>query len=193
MKKMRMIVLAAFAAVSMSVSAQESFQTFYLQYNPSSQKISYDGHSTSTSFNGLSLGYSYATPLGGIPLYLEFGGAAQWFFKSEDDTKTNLISVKIPVNLLYSFEVSDVVKIQPYAGVYGRVNIIGKTKDDYADESWDWFSDGDAKRFQLGLNGGLRVSFNDYVFLGAGYYYDLMKIQEHTHFEGFDLTLGLVF
>ena len=194
-----MIMLAAFAAVSMSVSAQEAFQTFYLQYNPSWQKYSHNSYTLSTSYNELSLGYSYAMPVASFPLYVEFGGAVQWAFKSEDndgyDTTSNLIAAKIPVNALYGIQVSDAITILPYAGPYFRFNILGKNKVKHGgqSETTDWFSDGDAKRFQIGLNAGCRVNIKDTFFAGVGYYYDLMKIQEHTHFEGIDITIGLLF
>lgn len=195
MKKIMMI--AAFAAMCLTASAQ--FQTFYLQYNPSSQKYSHSGTSISTTFNELSLGYSYAMPVASIPLYVEFGGAVQWAFRSDSehgmDIKSNLLAVKVPVNALYGFHVSDKITILPYVGPYFRFNIIGKTKEEYGghSETHDWFSDLDAKRFQIGLNAGCRVNINDFFFAGVGYYYDLMKIQEDTHFEGFDITVGLLF
>ena len=98
MKKIRTIVLAAFAALSMSASAQEPFATFYLQYNPTQfhHKEIY-GADTKDYFNQVAIGYNYATPLFGIPLYLEFGGAFQYSFKSGDGYKVNMLAGKIPV------------------------------------------------------------------------------------------------
>ena len=185
----------AVAASAMSASAQEPFGTVYLQYNPSWQKYSHNSYTVSTTYNELSLGYSYAMPVASFPLYVEFGGAVQWAFKSENDQKSNLLAVKVPVNALYGIQVSDAITILPYAGPYFRFNILGKTKDEHGNhsETYDWFSDGDAKRFQIGLNAGCRVNIKDTFFAGVGYYYDLMKIQEHTHFEGIDITIGLLF
>lgn len=196
MFKMRSIILAAFAVVSMSASAQQPFGTVYLQYNPSlfdlnQLIVSHDGHSTSTSYDAISLGYNYATPMFGIPLYLEFGGAIQWGFKYKDNYKTNMLALKIPLNVVYSIDISDSFSILPYAGAYGRFSFLAKTKYDEKPESYDWFSDGDAKRFQIGLNAGCRFRINQFT-IGAGYYYDLMKIEDHTHFEGFELTIGMV-
>ena len=196
MRKIRSIILATFAVVSMSASAQEPFGTVYLQYNPSlfdlnQLIVSHDGHSVSTTYDAISLGYNYATPMFGIPLFLEFGGAIQWGFKYKDNYKTNMLALKIPLNVVYSIDISDSFSILPYAGAYGRFNLLAKTKYDEKPESYDWFSDGDAKRFQIGLNAGCRFRINQFT-IGAGYYYDLMKIEDHTHFEGFELTMGMV-
>lgn len=191
MKKIRTIVLAAFAALSMSASAQEPFATFYLQYNPTQfhHKEIY-GADTKDYFNQVAIGYNYATPLFGIPLYLEFGGAFQYSFKSGDGYKVNMLAGKIPVNLLYSFDVSESVRIQPYAGTYGRFNFLAKTKPD-EEEAINWFdSPQDGKRFQMGLQGGIKFVFSD-VVIGGGYYYDLMNIMSDSHFEGFEITIGM--
>jgi len=191
MKKIRMIMLAVFAIISMSASAQEPFATFYAQYNPTYLKYDKSNKDFSDYYNGITIGYNYATPFFGIPLYLEFGGAAQWSFRYKDGYSTNLIALKVPVNVLFSINVSDAFKIQPYGGVYGRFFLLGKTKPDYQ-ESINWFSYyDDAKRFQMGLNAGVKFVISDFT-IGGGYYYDFMKIRDHYHFEGFDITLGMV-
>ncbi len=235
MRKLRLFAMAAFAAFCMSATAQvtygndyqyqpekkssyagdnEAFSTLYVQFNPSTIKTKSHGSSDSESCTAFSLGYSYALPLGDIPLYLEFGGAVQWFFKSTDYTdydpysgatinekqKFNMIALKIPVNVMYSFNVSESFSIQPYAGIYARVNILAKTK--VGDESADMFSKDDMgdiawKRFQVGWNAGCKFRIAQKLTIGAGYYMDLIKIMsynEHkTHFQGFDITLGLNF
>lgn len=242
MKKLRLFALAAFAAISMSATAQvtygndyqyqpeksskssygydnESFGTLYLQYNPSQLKTKSHGSSNSESVHGITLGYSHALPLADIPLYLEFGGAVQYFFKSMDYTdydvdwetgnysttkekaKFSMLAFKIPVNVMYSFNISDAVSIIPYAGVYGRFNILAQQK--VGDEKINYFSKDDMgddfvwKRFQVGWNAGCKFRFAQKFLVGAGYYMDLMKVmsyKEHkTHFQGFDITLGLTF
>ena len=185
-------MIAAMALMSTGAFAQ--FQTFYLQYSPASEKYSHDGYSVSTSFNQLALGYSYGMPImDAVPLCVEFGGRVEWAFKSEDGAKSNLVAFKVPINAVYTFNISDAFSIQPYAGPFFRFNIIGKTKYDGHDDSYDWFSDGDCKRFQIGLAAGARFCFSETFFAGVGYSYDLMKIQNHTHFEGVEITAGLLF
>lgn len=224
MKKLRFLALAAMAALAVSVSAQvtygndyqykptsgtlygadnESFGLFYAQYNLTTEHITVTNHdSENTSLNGVTLGYSHFIPLGDIPLSLSPGAAVQWFFKSKDGHKTNMISAKIPVNLVYSFQVSDNFRIEPYAGIYGRINIWGQEKvgDESANIlSSDDFGDAACKRFQLGWNAGVQFRITEAFTIGAGYFMDLMKLQNYssgkhdikTNFQGFDFTLGI--
>jgi opacity protein-like surface antigen len=224
MKKLRFLALAAMAALAVSVSAQvtygndyqykptsgtlygadnESFGLFYAQYNLTTEHITVTNHdSENTSLNGVTLGYSHFIPLGDIPLFLSPGAAVQWFFKSKDGHKTNMISAKIPVNLVYSFQVSDNFRIEPYAGIYGRINIWGQEKvgDESANIlSSDDFGDAACKRFQLGWNAGVQFRITEAFTIGAGYFMDLMKLQNYssgkhdvkTNFQGFDFTLGI--
>ena len=224
MKKLRFLALAAMAAFAVSVSAQvtygndyqykpssgtlygadnESFGLFYAQYNLTTEHMTVTNHdSENTSLNGVTLGYSHFIPLGDIPLFLSLGAAAQWFFKNKDEHKTNMISAKIPVNLMYSFQVSDNFRIEPYAGIYGRINIWGQEK--YGDKSLNILSSDDlgdlaCKRFQLGWNAGVQFRITEAFTIGAGYFMDLMKLQNYssgkhdikTNFQGFDFTLGI--
>lgn len=234
MKKLRFLALAAMAAFAVSVSAQvtygndyqykpssgtlygadnESFGLFYAQYNLTTAHNTVTNHdSENTSFNGVTLGYSHFIPLGDIPLFLSVGAAAQWFFKSEGSksdilsANINMISAKIPLNLMYSFQVSDNFRIEPYAGIYGRVNIWGQAKRTDGSISVnanilssDDFGDAACKRFQLGWNAGVQFRITEAFTIGAGYFMDLMKLQNYssgkhdikTNFQGFDFTLGI--
>ncbi len=227
MKQLRLFAVAAMAAISMSAMAQvtygydheykptsstiygsdnEAFGLFYVQYSPSKWNFKSKNHgSTETdteNINVLSLGYSHFIPLGDIPLFLAPGAAVQWFFSSNHGNKTNMISVKIPVNLMYSIQVSDAFRIEPYAGVYGRFNIWGEIKGDSGEKINLFDSELDdyaGKRFQLGWNAGLNFRITDAFTIGAGYYMDLLKFvsaehNEHKyteHFSGFEFTLGV--
>lgn len=192
-----------------SGSDVQGFGTLFVQYSPSSLKSKEHDVSVSQSVNVLSLGYTYAQPLGGIPLYLEFGAAAQWYFKykTEDGAKDkfNMIAIKIPVNVMYSFDISDAFSIMPYAGVYGRVNILAKEKVTYDGETiedvdyFDKDKQGDFawKRFQLGFDAGCKFRFAQKFAVGVGYYMDLMKVMSYkkhkSNFQGFDISLGFTF
>lgn len=194
MKKLRLIILAAFAVVSMSAMAQEAFSTFYAQYNISNMKMSYEGHSSSEGFSAASLGYSYAFPLSDA-LYMDLGVAGTYSWKSENGAKFNMASAKIPINVFYGFEVSDGIFIDPFVGAYARVGIWGEEK--YDGESVDIFKDWEdggwgAKRFQVGIQGGVRVRLNKFI-IGASYNQDLMEFAEHTKINSIDLTLGVTF
>lgn len=220
-----------------SSSDNEAFGTFFLQYNPTwmYSKMSSGSFSASNTelIHGFSLGYLESIPLGDIPLYIEFGGAVQYFFKSKDlknsgydysdydwdeylyddfggssnhKQKFTMLSLKIPVDVMYSFDVSDGFSIQPYAGIYTRINIIGKEK--IGDESINIFSkddmgdDGAYNRFQVGLQAGCKFRIGQKFTAGIGYYRDiapkLFNYSEHgakssVIFHGLDITLGLNF
>ena len=222
-----------------SASDNEAFGTFFLQYNPTwmYSKSSYGSYSASNTelIHGFSLGYLESIPLGDIPLYIEFGGAVQYFFKSRDAHETgfdpayyddddwydyyddfggsshnkvkfSMLSVKIPVDVMYSFDVSDGLSIQPYAGIYTRINIIGKEK--IGDESINIFSkddmgdDGAYNRFQAGLQAGCKFRIGQKFTAGIGYFRDIapkfFKYKEHGYdssviLHGLDITLGLNF
>lgn len=195
MKKIRLMALAAFAVISMSAMAQEGFGSLYAQYNISNMKMSYDGHSHSEGYNAASLGYSYAIPMSDA-LYLDLGVAGIYSWKSKDGSKLNMASAKIPINVFYGFEISDGIYIDPFAGVYARVGIWGETKYDGGkgvDIFKDWEDGGmGAKRFQVGLQGGVRLRLNKFL-IGASYNQDLMEFAEHTKINSIDLTLGVVF
>ena len=195
------MALAAFAAVCMSASAEEPFSTFYFQYNLSYLKCdkthleqnNIRHNPVKEQFNELTLGYNYATPLFNIPLFLEFGGAVQWAFQSDNGYKTNILALKAPVNLLLSINICDDFKIQPYGGIYGRANLLAKSKPDEA-ESINWFKKDTmhAYRFQVGFNAGVKFAIGETVCIGGGYYRDLTDLCKDYHFEGWDFTIGMV-
>ena len=218
-------------------SDNEGFGLFYIQYNPSkyhakakSTHGELEAGTDNQTWNALSLGYSYYIPLGDIPLFIAPGVAAQWYFYSdktsymnelyygdnynvEQEVKCNMISAKIPINLMYSFEISDAFRIEPYAGVYGRINIWGEDKveetmgGEKMSESLNLFDKDDMgeylkwKRFQFGWNAGVNFRITDAFTIGAGYYMDLTKVVDASHngselktnFQGFDITLGVNF
>ena len=226
----------------------ENFGLFYIQYSPSKlrSKTSFGGTSASDSesVNVLSLGYTYHISLGeNLPLYLCPGGAVQWFFKSKKEkivdyyaysssllpseflnseytSKLNMISIKIPVTLMYSFELGEALRIEPYAGVYGRVNLWAERKATY-DSGALWkvnpfdkkeIGEQDVwKRIQAGWTAGVNFRITNAFTIGAGYYMDLLKLSSYeadyknqvgnmggtykasSHFDGFDITLGVNF
>ena len=188
---------------SYSPAVVAPFQTFYAQWNFASAKSTYKGHSEShsDSYNGGGLGYSYAFPLSAtIPLYIEPGIAAQYFFRSKDDVNTNIISATIPVNILYSFPAADILNIEPFAGLYARGNIWGEVKSH--GHSYNLFKkeseNGEGyDRFQFGFQAGLRLRIAQKFFIGGAYVQDLNGIYDHDGFKiklhSFTVTVGSVF
>ena len=135
----------ASAAAAGVLAAPVAFSSVYLQYNFESQKVKSGSHSESESGNSVSAGYNYAFPISStLPLYVEAGIAAKYVWKSEDGQKFNMLSAKVPVNLLFSYPVNESFAIEPYAGIYLRGNIFGKLKyDSDSDSDYGWDDDDD--------------------------------------------------
>lgn len=119
------------SAAAAGLMAPVAFSSVYLQYNFESEKVKAGSHSESESGNSVSAGYNYAFPISGtLPLYVEAGIAAKYVWKDKNGQKFNMLSAKVPVNLLYSYPVNESFAIEPYAGLYLRGNIFGKIKYD---------------------------------------------------------------
>lgn len=119
------------SAAAAGLMAPVAFSSVYLQYNFESEKVKAGSHSESESGNSVSAGYNYAFPISGtLPLYVEAGIAAKYVWKNKDGQKFNMLSAKVPVNLLFSYPVNESFSIEPYAGLYLRGNIFGKIKYD---------------------------------------------------------------
>jgi opacity protein-like surface antigen len=215
MKSIKALFTAALLAVSTSVWAQsantgvsssdnEGWKTFYLQWNPST--LSPSG-GESSSFTGLSLGINNATSLtSSIPLYLEYGIGLQYSFKSETEgsfkTSFNLFSAKIPVSLVYDFQIPNTnIAIDPYVGVDLRGNVFGNIKYEYGGESqsYNLFSKDDMgdgntwKRFQFGWHVGVNAKFNNKFLVGVSYGTDFTDISEKVKIHTASITLGFCY
>ena len=209
MKRIRIILMAVLAAVSLTASAQEPFTTLHFLYSPT--RLTYSTNEDTEKFNAVAFGATYAQPIESSSFYVEFGGLVEWYFNTQAkgfvngdnkyfDGKTNIVSVKIPLNALYSIDVSDNFRIQPYGGVYMRYNVWGEARYTLEQNVTTFklfdkvdMGDGAYKRFQMGATGGCRLCFCDFISLSAAYYYDLTKVKENGRFQGVDLTLGFVF
>ena len=186
----------------------ENFSTIYLQYNPITMK--YDDGDSET-LTGVSLGFNHAFSLSqSVPLYLEPGIGLQYAFLSKDKErrkdKWNMFSAKIPVSLLYKFDIANSeFSIVPNAGIDFRVNIIGKYKREYtdgsgSDKSYKLFSEDDMKgdkwnRFQVGWHVGVNFMYANKFLLGASYGTDFSKMADEDNLKArtFSLTLGYCF
>lgn len=204
--------------------ASSGYNLFYLQYNAESMRYSKSGFSSSSSCSSISAGFSRGFGISSdLPLYIEAGGALKYIWNKENGVTFSMLSLKVPVNVVYSFAISDAFSIEPYAGFYLRGNLIGKEKyenkggwdDDWDDWDDDWddtdwsgstsvkdeinlFSKDDMgddawNRFQFGAQLGVRARINNMFVVGLGYTTDLSNITDNTKFNSFDVTLGITF
>ena len=211
------------------LSAASGYNLVYVQYNAETMKYSKSGNSSSTSYNSVSAGFARVFGVSTAPIMLEAGVAAKYIWKDKDGVKDNMLSVKTPINVIYPHAFSDAFSLEPYAGFYLRLNVLGKRKvsggggsyydddDDYwgDDDYWDdddegyWegpsgkssidlFSKDDMgdnrfKRFQMGIQVGVRARINNKFVVGVGYSQDMLNITDHTKFNSWDFTLGFCF
>ena len=151
---------------SSSVST-DGWSTIWVEWNPVSIKHDEKG-ADNESATGFSVGYSQAFSVTqNMPLFIEAGLGIQYTFNSQDmgelldydfDTdvmdpqlKTNLFSVKIPVNLIYAFQVpNSSVRIMPFIGANLRFNISGKNKLDMnlTDDTVEYLEDVYGKKWK---------------------------------------------
>lgn len=249
MKAIKLLAVAALLAASTTVSAQftnasksssssaantDGWSTFYVQWNPSS--INVDSKNVDDqSFTGLSIGYSKAFCItSGTPLFIEAGIGLQYSFYTldykddldrtfsycEPEEKFNMLSAKVPVNLMYNFQITNSnISIAPYAGLYFRFNIIGKSKTEVnaksgykesdAEERWEdeemkidknlfdkddmGSKDATWNRFQVGWQIGVNARFNDSFLLGISYGSDFSELYKKAKISTTSITLGYCF
>lgn len=144
-------------------SAEEGWNSIYASYNM--LKYSQEMLGYNKAYNGFSIGYDRAIGLTSkIPLYVEIGGAIQYAgqkVNEEDDesnakTTSNLLSVKVPVSILYRWNVANSNwSIIPKAGFDGRFNVLGKGKETYtaSDHSHEFTTTNRYNMFKEGENG----------------------------------------
>ena len=202
MKKCFFLALTAMFAVCTTASAQfsnsgnsgssasgsfEDWNEFNVQYN--STKLGSDADAIS----GFSLEYDKAFNLtNSAPVYLQTGIGVQYSFKSEDGYKLNYFWAKVPVNVLYHWDVTGDGKfaIEPLCGLNFRIGISGK--QEVGSYDYDIYSDTDGKRFQFGFNVGANFVFNKFV-VGASYNGDFTEIVEKAKVSVWNIKLGYRF
>ena len=209
-----MLAAAAIFAGTMTASAQfmggssrtagaDGYSAIWAGYAPTTFKTSYDGSSHSEDgYSTFSIGWTKATPLQSS-LLGEYGVFADLTYKSEKDggvTSTMmLLGVKVPVNVLYALPLGEGITLYPYAGLNGKLYLLGSAKAKYEDESEttnlfskDDMGDDAFKRLTIGYQFGLRVGFGNY-FASIGYTDDLTKIADYTTINKIEIGVGMLF
>lgn len=126
-----------------------SWNRIFFSYIPS--KLVYDAPDVvSDNLKGFSAGYLRGFSLTRrVPLYMEVGAALQYGFSESytgsSDTsydeeqgymstsysgRVHMVSVNVPINLLYRFNINDRLSVSPYFGLDFRYNVACKAKFD---------------------------------------------------------------
>lgn len=137
-----------------TISDNSGWNTIYVEWNPST--MSFSGNNKKIDFyggfTGFSIGYSRTILISQkLPLFVDAGVAWQFSFKSksesskrnDESTKLSLLSLKLPVNLVYKFDIPNCpISLMPFVGVTFRGNVWGKMKwkeyDNYYEENDDY-------------------------------------------------------
>lgn len=214
-------------------SDAEGWSRVSVSYIPSTLKIDEKG-ADDYKFQGFAIGWTKGFNIvKTMPLYVESGAALQFRTYSDSETedfyesgfegeltseeKINVLSLNIPINLIYKFKVDSDFSIEPLFGLDFRFNLLGKNKrsltysGDYADEVNDYideyygdeledinlFDDDDmggepAKRFQAGWHIGVNLNYKK-VTLGVNYGQDFGEIIKDCKLSTTTVSLGYNF
>ncbi len=202
MKAIKTLMIAVLATFGLQASAQTGSNTFYLQFNPITAKVDIPGQKDK-HLSAIAAGYSHAFAIAnGTPLFVEAGANLEYGFKTEDmagvDVDYSMLSVKVPVNLVYEFQIpNSSIAIDPYAGLRLRGILMAKQKGggqtiNYFDKD-DMAPNDTFKRLQVGAQFGVNAKISNTFLVGAGYGFDFSKVHEYVKFSEFNITLGWIF
>lgn len=206
MKKLFLMAIAA--VMSLGASAQlisSNTVTHKASDNYNRFSVSYTSLSNidEDAMSGISAAWTKGIAISKTtPLFIETGLGLNYAWKSEDEYKINWLTATIPVNLVYKYEISDGIKLAPFAGIYLRGNLLGEMNFDekyseYIDDVnfFDDYEDGglEASRFSFGWNIGVGVEINKF-YLGLSYGSDLNEFVEDADKIGtLSATVGFNF
>lgn len=164
--------------------------------------------------NGFGLYYNHGFHITDRPMFIEVGGGFNFLFHQDVDGNkglkeiysTSLISLEVPVNYVYRFNLGDNFTISPYAGINARLHLYGvdqyitkggNLKTTYTLNMFDKVDMGNKpfNRFQLGWQIGVGVQYKPY-YLGLAYGTDITPLNSHNPkvYSGtFKINIGYTF
>ena len=234
MKALKLFIATAFMAMTTGAFAQftnskssslssnsdnEGWSRFSVSYIPSTMKFDVKG-ADDYKFQGFAVGWTKGfNVVQSMPVFVETGAALQFrtYSESEDyddgyteysiNSKINVLSLNIPVNLIYKYTIDQDLSIEPMFGLDFRINMTGKYKitvDDGTDsesEDFNIFDKDDmddylgadpAKRFQAGWHIGANINYKK-LTLGVTYGQDFNEIMEDCKIATTTVSLGYNF
>lgn len=208
-------------SVSTSSSVESKFGTFSVSYNPVKFKATEDDDTSTRDFHGISATWTDAySVVPNVPVYFEWGIGAQWSFKNDSDSEgsgdykveykesTNFVSIKLPVSLMYKFDVPQTnFSVLPYAGlnlsgyVLGKEKYTAKMKETSESEDFSYFDKEDMgdeqyNRFVVGWHIGARLFINN-LLIGIAYEGPVSNLYKEDDFKintnQINISLGIKF
>jgi len=212
MRTVKTLAAALVATVALNASAQEitdnynrvniGYQLNFLSTNDDDLK-----EEGLPNLNGMSVGYVHGFHITSMPMFIETGlklsaGFGSKSYKDEYGKETNklqLMSLTVPLNYVYKFQVADGIVLAPYAGFDFKVHLVGKNKYEWKDyrsgdtesESLDIFSKDDMggdtfERFQMGWHIGVGAEWNSF-YGGLEFGTDFLKLMDN---DGYHINSG---
>ncbi|MBP3211472.1 MAG: outer membrane beta-barrel protein [Prevotella sp.] len=188
-------------------NAYSNWNTLAFEYLPTSFKPDGLGYDKSATMHGFAFTWMSAVNLTpSIPLYIEPGIGLEFLHSTKELNKKvdliyNMFSVKIPLNLIYDFQIPNTrVHIAPYFGFRFRINTIGEfnfdglntSKDKYNAFSKDDMGDDAFKRFQFGWQLGCKFRFSKF-YLQAGWGTDFNQLSKKNTLSEGQFAIGVAF
>lgn len=229
MKKMGIGIAVLLAGCCMPVEAIEGYNLVgvsanQMHFNSEGPDVDDDD---SGSFLGFGVNYLHGFRLTKkLPLYLEVGGSMKFMFYSDHQTmsmkngagvwetveeyrqRIQTVTLTVPVNVAYKWQINDKWAVVPYVGLDMKAHLSGWVTDITIDEDGEFrdvgnlFSDGEDdmdgrkwRRFQLGWNVGVRAEYRR-VFASASYGTDLTRVMDrdsHIDTQNIAVTFGYKF
>lgn len=210
MKNLKTIMLAGALAVAgaTATNAQNAgYNRVAISYDNTHFGFNKDAGGSDENFstNGVGINYIHGFSVSSsLPMFVEtglnfdFGFGSKSFDKHEysgtwyqDKLKTQFISIQVPVNFAYRFDIADEMTLSPYIGLNLKLNLTGKERWDtdsndpdekekgkwasvYDKDNWDptW------NRFQMGWHIGVGVQYRPFYF-GIQYGTDFIGAYKH--------------
>lgn len=185
------------------------YWSIWLTYSPLTLTTSYSGggydddggsNSDKVNFTAFSLDITHANKLFSIPLYIDYGLRTQFAFNKESGSATNLLSIGVPVGVLYRFAIPNTtISIVPYTGFDFIVRAMFSANE--GGKSMDLFNylkqqGVELNRFNMDWHIGARVMFGKF-FLAASYELPLVGLYDKDSVKmGFsmaNISLGVAF
>lgn len=133
------------------------------------------------TFNGVMIQYVHGFGIGKQPLFIELGISSNYNVYNEGHEPVHLVSVKVPINLSYRFNITEKFSISPLVGFNLRFNpafsnyAMG-TKEEYAQNGYyytHYTSPRDQNIFQAGAQIGTIIGWSK-LNIGMSYGFDFL-------------------
>ena len=196
-------VSATYAQFSNTTSNEiENWEGVRVSYSSYTLDIENDIDADIDPISKLSIGYIKSFSISkDIPLYIETGANASWSFGDLFDEfgvniSATMLTLDVPVNFGYKYNINDQVSIFPYIGATFKYHLQGELELEYNgdSETTDMFDEdeGDGNRFQYGLQIGATLGYEKFNF-GISYGFDLNKLADDTKTKNLSFTIGYNF